>query len=378
MRMGRLSSIILATLIVGAALAYYFYQSTPLKLTKTPVYVSVSPVFQKDSDVEIEVIGTIQPYMTINVRTLVDGQLQYVGFKEGDLVEKDQILFKIDPRPFQIELQQAEATLARDEANLANAIKMLERGQSLKRDKHFSEQELEQLETNVVILKSTIELDKSAIAAAKLKLDYCFIKSPVTGYTGQLQFNIGNIIQAKDSRPLVIINQVIPIYASFSLPEQYLSYLKENNQKGLTELSLRHSRNDKNTPLIKGNISFINNTVDASSGTIQLKATIPNENKVLWPGQFVEVKILLYKIKQAKLIPTVAIQGGAEGFYVYVVNSNNVVEPRPIKVGPIINNYTVVLEGLHSNELVVTEGHLKLTKGSIVRFDRNAQSKEQP
>lgn len=354
--------------VLGLGLGLYFYASHDKKKEnkQQTVTVNASRVVQRDTLVEIEAIGTAHPFSTINIKSLVDGQLKSVGFTQGKLVTKDQVLFIIDPRPFEVQLQQVKATLTRDEAQLENAIKILERGKTLRTEKNMSQQEYDQLETNVAVLKGSVEVDKAAVANAQLQLDYCTIRSPVTGYAGNLRFDVGNIIQAKSETPLITINQVIPIYVNFAVPEQYLPYIKNNIINKLLDVSIFPKDTDKT---ITGTLSFIDNTVDVTTGTIQLKATVSNENYDLWPGEFVNIKLPLRNIKNALVIPSRAIQAGPNGFFAFTIDSQNKVVIRNITVGPIINDETIVLKGLQEGEIVITEGHLKLTQGSVVKYN---------
>lgn len=335
-----------------------------------PIKVKISSVIQRDSLVEIQAIGTAQPYATIKIKSLVDGELKSVGFTEGKLVTQNQVLFTIDPRPFEVQLMQAKANLARDESLLDNAIKILERGKSLLDKKNISQQELDQFKTNVEVLKGTIEVDKAAIASAELQLSYCTIRSPVTGYAGQLQFDVGNIINAKDETPLVVINQVVPINVNFSVPEQYVPYIKNNVQNKFLDVTII----PKESKPILAKLSFVDNKVDATTGTILLKASFENLNKELWPGEFVTIKLALEKIKNALLIPSRAIQAGPNGFYVFTVNADNRVQIRNITVGPILNDQTIILSGVNLGDKVVTEGHLRLSEGTLVNYEVEGES----
>lgn len=363
--------------IIVTGFIFFIYSETNSNATVPKIEpvssVNVSHVKVKDTLEEIKTIGTVQPFTTIHVKSLVDGQLKSVGFKEGDLVQANQVLFTIDPQPFNVQLQQAEAALSRDETQLSNAIHILSRAQTLKNDHLFAEQEFEQLVTNVDVLKATIESDKASIASAKLQLSYSSISSPVTGYAGNLLFNVGNIITAKDNNPLVIINQVMPIYVSFSVPEKDLPMIKHNIETGLTQVNVSFDGGDDNKT-ITGTISFVNNAVDTATGTIQLKATFPNTDKKLWPGQYVNISFPLRKLHQALIIPSAAIQTGPNGFYVFVVNNKNKVDVRNITPGPVVDNETVIMKGLHPEEIVVTEGQLNLVQGSKVQYDSAANN----
>ena len=336
--------------------------------------VKVIAASMKDTIEQLKTIGTVQPFATIHVKSLVDGQLQSVGFKEGELVQENQVLFTIDPQPFQVQLQQAQAALEKDETQLANALRILNRAQALKNDKLVAEQDFEQLATNVDVIKAAIEADKAAIASAKLQLSYSSISSPVTGYTGNLLFNVGNIIAAKDNNPLVVINQVMPIYVSFSVPEKNLADIKQNLNSGLDKINI-YTDNDNEHVLATGKITFINNTVDTTTGMIQLKATFPNIDKKLWPGQFVNISFPLRKISKAVLIPNNAIQTGPNGFYVFVVDNQKKVDIRTVIPGQVVSNETVIIKGLDSGEIVVTEGQLNLVKGTKVEYDLPANNR---
>lgn len=329
-----------------------------------PVSVSVSPVVQKDVTVMAEAVGTVQAYNTVNVTSLVDGQLMSVGFKEGDMVQPGQILFQIDPRPFQVQVAQAEANLAKDQASLNTAASALKRNTALLPQGFVAKQDYVTLQNNVAALTATVKADQATVDNAKLQLSYATIAAPIAGKTGSLLVKVGNIVKASNTNPLVIINQISPIYVAFTLPQEKLPYIQAEVAAGTVPVYVA----DKLQPdtLLQGNLGFIDNTVDATTGTIQMKATFPNKDLKLWPGQFVNVKIPQINLKKAMLVPTAAVQAGPNGNYVYVVNNNNTVSLRSVSPGAEIDELTVITQGLKLGETVVTAGQLRLIDGSQI------------
>lgn len=334
-----------------------------------PVSISISQVIQQDVTVMAEAVGTVQAYNTVNVTSLVDGQLLSVGFKEGDMVQPGQILFQIDPRPFQVQLAQAQAGLAKDQASLSTAESALRRNAALLPQGFVAKQDYDTLKNNAAALAATIKADQATVANAQLQLSHATITAPIQGKTGSLLVQVGNLVKASNTNPLVIINQISPIYVAFTLPQEKLPYIQNEMAAGAVPVYVE----EKIQPdgMLQGTLGFIDNTVDPTTGSIQMKATFPNKDLKLWPGQFVNVKIPQIQIKNALLVPTDAVQAGPNGNYVYVVNANNTVSLRPVTPGASIGENTVITQGLKLGETIVTAGQLRLIDGAQVKVIKN-------
>ena len=321
--------------------------------------VTVADVVQKTMPVEVHAVGTVQAYSTVSVKAQVEGTLAKVAFKEGQEVKKGDLLFQIDPRPFEAQLKQTEANLARDMALLDNARLQVTRYQDLVQKEYVSREQYEQFRATAASLEGTVLGDQANIETAKLQLDYCTIRSPIDGVTGSVLVHTGNLVKANDAdHPLLVINQIRPIYVEFFLPASNLSEIRKYH--GTKALDVEAGPPDGGLPA-RGLLTFLDNTVDAATGTIQLKAVFPNSDKTLWPGQFVNVTLTLTTQPDAIVVPTQAIQTGQKGQYVFVVKSDATVESRPVAVGNAIDDETVIEKGLGPGEQVVTDGQLRLT-----------------
>ena len=387
--------------------------------------VSVATVIQKDVPVQLRVIGRVEAYSAVSIRALVEGELWKVYFKEGQDVQKDNLLLSIDPRPFEAALRQAEANLERDqalvqqaganltrdlaqitqaEANLAknlaqakNAEEQAKRYVFLVEKGYVAKEQYEQVRTNSESLAATVQADRAAIEnaqaalradkaalenvravvrgsraaveTAQIQLGYCSIRAPISGRTGSLLVQQGNIIKASDV-PIVVINQISPIYVTFSLPEQNLPEIKKHMAAGDVKVEAVIPGDEK--PPEPGILTFIDNAVDTATGTIKLKGTFENQAKRLWPGQFVNVVLTLTIWPNAILVPSQAIQTGQEGLYVFVVKPDLTVESRPVAVDRSLDGLTVVTKGLQPGETVVTNGQLRLVTGGKVEIKKES------
>ena len=343
-------------------------ESIEKRIISTSVPVTVSIAAQKDIPVQIHTIGNVEAYSTVSVKTRVEGELSRVYFKEGQEVKKGDLLFMIDSRPFKALLRQFEANLARDTAQMKKAEADARRYGDLFKSGVVSKQEHDQYRTNFEALRETVRANEAAVVNAKLQLGYCHIRSPINGRIGKLEVNQGNIINDNDTI-LVTINQTKPIYVTFSLPEQELSEVRRYMvQKDLKVEAI--VPNDEMDPAV-GELTFINNEVNKSTGTILLKALFANEDESLWPRLFVNVVLTLTTQPGAVVIPSQAIQVGQEGQYVYVVKSDFTVESRPVVLGNRFNQETVIANGLQSGEKVVIDGQFRLAHGSKVEIKNN-------
>jgi multidrug efflux system membrane fusion protein len=360
---------------VLAAAAFFIFQANrgsradPQKGAPA-VPVTTASVLTKTVPVRVSAIGNVEPYTTVAVKARVDGQIVSVHFKEGDEVRQGSVLFEIDPRPFAATLKQAQANLLKDRALLDRANEQEKRYKDLLTKNFISADAYEQVRTNAETAKATVAADEAAIESAKLSLDYCTIRSPITGYAGRIQIQQGNLVKANDVNPLVTINQVVPVFASFSIPEQNIADVRKHQAQGDLRVQATFP-NSAHAP-VAGKLSFLDNTADTTTGTIRLKAEFANTDKALWPGQFVNVVLTLYEQKDAVVTPSAAVQNGPNGQYVFVVKPDMTVELRNIKVSRAEGDDTVVASGLAPGDQVVTAGQLRLAPGSRVSVAKAA------
>jgi multidrug efflux system membrane fusion protein len=328
-------------------------------------------------------VGNVEAYATVAVKSQVTGVLNQAHFKEGQNVKKGQLLFTIDPRPFETAVKQAEANLARDTAQLQNAREQARRYAELVKKNYVSREQYDQIRTNADALESVVEADKAALENARVQLSYCYIYSPIDGQVGTLLVNEGNLVRVNDAAPLVVINQVTPIYVTFSVPEQHLGDIKRHMAGGKLVVEARFG-SDEGRPE-SGVLSFVDNAVDRVTGTIKLKADFKNPARRLWPGQFINVALTLATRSDAIVIPSEAVQVGQEGQYVFVVKADKSVEVRPVVLSHTSEGDAIIAKGLAAGEQVVREGQFLLGPGSIVDIrdstkaaDGGEQKKDRP
>lgn len=326
------------------------------------IRVTVAPVEKTDFPVYLTGLGTVQGFNTVLVRTRVDGQIDKIAFKEGQLVNEGDLLVEVDPRPFQATLDQTKAKKVQDEANLANANLDLQR--TTKLGEFATRQLLDTQRSTVAQLTAQIAADDAAIANAQTQLDYTQVKSPITGVAGLRQVDVGNIVNAATQTGIVTIAQVEPIAVIFTAPEDQLPYINEG--QAIQPLKVVAITTDGKKPLAEGTLAVINNQVDTTSGTIRLKAVFDNKNHALWPGQSVSTRLLVKTLKDATVVPDDAIQHSTNGLYAYAVNADNKAELRKVKVSQSIDGRSVVDEGLNPGEQVITGGQFKVQPGSLV------------
>jgi multidrug efflux system membrane fusion protein len=331
---------------------------------KQAVPVSVATAMQKDVPVQLRAIGNVEPFSTVSVKSQVEGQLARVHFVEGQRVDKGALLFTIDPRPFEAALRQAQANVARDVAEARNAEVDARRRSQLLAQGFVSRDEYDQSHTKAASLAAAVKADQAAVENARLELQYCYIHSPIDGRVGQLLVHEGNVVKANDTL-LAVINQVRPVYVSFSVPEQDLPEVRQRAAQGTLPVQAFVPHHD-GTPIV-GDLSFINNTVDATTGTVLLKALFQNDDEALWPGQFVDVAVTLAVHHDAVLVPAEAIQVGQQGQYVFVVAADDSAQVRPVVPGDRTGSEIVVTQGLTAGERVVTEGQIRLAPGMMVQ-----------
>jgi membrane fusion protein, multidrug efflux system len=329
---------------------------------------------QRAVPVTVPAVGTVEAVSTVDLRSQVTGQLTAVHFTEGREVRQGDPLFSLDPRPFKAALLQAQAILARDTASLQNAQAQQARSDTLFQRGLLARDQYESQRAGTAALAATIDADKAAIETARLNVQYTEIASPITGRTGSLGVHVGDLIRANDTTPLVVVNQLSPIYVTFSVPGSFLADIRRYQaQKPLPVSAAAPRASGPDAAPARGVLSFIDNTVDPTTGTIRLKGTFPNAGHELWPGAFVQVTLGLTTQPDAIVVPVTAVQTSQDGSFVYVVKSDRTVEMRPIKVNRQSGDEVVIGEGLAAGEEVVTDGQLRLTPGARVS-DRGATS----
>jgi multidrug efflux system membrane fusion protein len=331
------------------------------------VPVTAAAAVRKAMPLEVSVIGAVEAYSTVAVRAQITGELTSVHFRQGDEVEAGQELFTLDRRPLEAALQQATANLERDTAQAANAKVIVERYEQLVERGIVAREQRDTARTTVAALEATLAADRAAVENAKVQLQYATIRAPISGRTGALMVTAGNLVRANDQDPLVTINQVTPIYVSFAFPEASLAELRRYMAQGSLRVDARpaHAENGEGSAAT-GRITFVDNAVDQTTGTIKIKATFPNQDRWLWPGQFVNVVVRLTTESEAIVVPTIAVQTGPDGFYVFVVKADQTVELRPVTVARVAGTETLIKDGVIAGDTVVTDGHLRLVPGSRV------------
>src|SRR4030067_1187498 len=339
---------------------------------KIAVPVTVESVIQKAVPVQIHAIGNVEAYSSVSIKSRVSGELTRVYFREGQDMNKGDMLFTIDSAPFKTALESAQANLAKDTALAKKAEEDVRRYTELYRDELVSRSQYEQIFSTAEALKATVEGDKAAVENARLQLNYCSISAPISGRTGSLLVNEGNLIKANDDKPMVVINKIQPVYVSFSVPENNLQEIKKYMASGKLNVEASVSKEDKRPE--KGVLTFVDNTVDTATGTIRLKAAFDNKGRALWPGQFVNVQITLATIHDTVVVPSQAVQTGQQGQFVFVIKADTA-ELRPVNAGITHEDMTVIEKGLAPGEQVVTDGQMLLMPGAKVEI-KNTEDKK--
>jgi multidrug efflux system membrane fusion protein len=335
-----------------------------------PIPVTVVQAAQETVPMRIQAIGNVEAYATVSLRARVDGQIVEAGFKEGQEVRRGQVLFRIDPRPYEAALRQAEANALRDTAARDQARSQERRYKELLEKNFVSKEAYAQIRTNAATAEATAQASQAALDNAKLNLEYCTVHAPIEGYAGKIQVQIGNLVRANDVTPLVVINQVHPIYVNFAVPEQRLTEVREHMKSGPLSVQVLAPGSDQ--PADSGTLIFVDNAVDPSTGTIRLRARFANRENTLWPGQFVNVRLRLFEQADAIVIPSQAVQTGPQGQYVYVVGEDMLAQVRRITVQRTEGDRSVIATGLAKGERVVTRGQLRLGPKTRVQIGKPA------
>src|SRR5688572_6563255 len=332
--------------------------------SQAAVPITVGSVIEKEMPLDVNVVGTVEAFSTVAVRAQVTGELKDVNFQQGDDVQAGQVLFTLDHRPLEAALNQAEANLARDTAQAANAKVIAQRMEDLVERGVGTREQRDTARTTAAALDAVVGANRAAVENAKVQLQYATIRAPIAGRTGALMVHAGNLVRANDQLPLVVINQVSPIYVSFGVPEALLPDLRR--YMAMRELDVEALPPNEEIAPATGRITFVDNQVDQTTGTIRIKATFPNSNRRLWPGQFVNVRVRLATDARAIVVPTAAVQAGPDGQYVYVVKGDQTVEMRPVEVARTAGQETILKQGVKPGEAVVTDGQLRLVPGSRI------------
>jgi membrane fusion protein, multidrug efflux system len=334
------------------------------------VPVVIAPATRKPMPVRIEAIGTVQPIATVAVKSRVDGEIAEVKISDGQAVKAGDVLFVLDTRAAEAQLRQAEATLAKDRAQLENAKRDVGRYKPLTEKEFVSRQQLDTAQTNAAALEATMLSDQAIIDTFKVQLTYYTIRSPLDGRVGTIALKTGNAVKAQDTISLVTINQIRPIYVSYAVPQRELPGIRAAAGAGTVPVQATVP-GDPGAPAT-GKIFFFDNQIDPTTGTISLKAIFDNADERLWPGEFVNVSSTLRVEAEAITVPSSAVQVGQNGSYVFVVKADNTVEMRPVTVNRTVGNESVIAKGLNADERVVTDGQLRLTNGSRVEIRTSA------
>ena len=339
-----------------------------------PLGVAVDTALTSRSDVPVylEGLGNVQAFYTAKITARVDGQLQRVGFVEGQLVKKGDLLAQIDPRPLQAALDQATGMQAKDAAQLDSAKRDLERYTTLAPQNLISQQVLDTQRALVAQLQAQLQVDRGLIDNARTQLEYASITAPFSGRTGIRLVDPGNIVHASDTTGIVVVTQIQPISVMFTLPEDVV--LQINQALGAGAVAVTALSRDDQTQLDNGTLTLVDNEIDPTTGTVRLKATFPNARNTLWPGQFVNVRVLMQSRHDVVTMPTAAVEHGPDGLFAYVVKADSTVEVRPIKTAEDSADVTVVTDGLQSGERVVTSNQYRLQPGAKVRAAAAAAS----
>jgi multidrug efflux system membrane fusion protein len=367
LRLGFVLAVVLAVVCVfftGCTSADSKQQQKAQAAAPRVVSVAVAKVQQQDVPVYLTGLGSVTAFNTANIKSRIDGQIVAVNFKEGQNVKQGELLIVVDPRPYEVQLSQAQAQLFRDQALLRDAKLNLERYTSLIPSGSIAQQQVDTQKSLVDQLEGTVRTDQAQIDNAKLQIAYCHITAPFAGRIGLRQVDKGNIVHASDTNPMLVLTQLQPIAVIFTLPEDQLQSVSQHMRNSTLQVDA-YSRDDQ-TKLATGKLQTIDNQIDQTTGTAKLKAIFDNIDNQLWPNQFVNANLLLETRKNSTVLPTAAILRGPQGTYVYAVKPDKTVEARTIAISLTQGNITTITSGLNPGEMVVTDGQDKLQTGSKI------------
>ncbi len=358
--------LLLTLIVLVAASACSRGSTTSATAAAAPpaVVVITAPVVEKSMAVETRAVGNVEPSSTVAVRSQVTGELLSVDFTEGQEVAAGQVLFRIDPRQFEVALQQAEAALARSRAQADGITVQAERARQLLEQNLLSRSEFDRVSTELAVYRAAIAADEAQVENARLQLQYTTIAAPVAGRTGALLVHRGSLVRPNDTTPLVVINRVAPALVSFAVPARLLPELRRDQSRGSLRVLAVPSGSAE--AALTGTLDFVDNAVDPATDTIRLKASFANADRRLWPGAFVDVTLQLSVDPKAVVVPTASVQSNQQGQYVYVVKADETVEMRTVELAWTAGDDVVVRAGLSPGETVVTDGQLRLTPGARV------------
>jgi multidrug efflux system membrane fusion protein len=365
---------LLLVLVAGTASYFVWRNVKPadVKRAGPPVVpVSIANAVRKDVPIYLTGLGTVQATFTIGIHSQVDGKLQEVFFKEGQHVKKDEVLAKIDPRLFQAALDQAKAKKAQDDASLVSLQKDLERFRTLGSKGFETQQNLDQQQAKVDSMKATIQADDAQIETAQTQLDYTDIKAPSDGRMGMRMVDPGNIVRASDAGMMATLVQAQPALGTFTLPAQTLDQVREAIKRGAVE-AVAYDRDNRNV-LSVGTLQNIDNQIDQATASYKLKASFPNTDEKLWPGEFINVRVQVEVRPQAVVVPNAAVQRGPKGQFVWALTDKNIAVSKPIQTGPMTGDITIVESGVNPGDRVVTGGQYKLRPNAPVSISDKSQ-----
>ena len=367
------AAIVLLVTLALVALTGCNKQNAQAAPVRPPAPVVVSTVEQRDVPVQITAIGNVEAYQTVQVRSMVTGQIEKIGFKEGDDVRRGQLLYQLDKRTFQATLEQAVGNLKRDEAQAANAKVEAARYTDLEKQGVISREQAELQRTADNTSVAAVAADQAAVQAAKVQLQYTDIYSPIDARAGALMINLGNLVKANDTPYLVQLNQIMPIFVTFTIPEAKLAEVRQFMARGLKVLA--YPKGQSGSPA-EGVLTFIDNGVDPTTGTVKLKATFQNRDKRLWPGEYVDVVLNLSTVKNAITVPTKAVQAGQQGDFVFVVEKDGTAIPHDVKSVGTYQNLPLVKSGLNAGDTVIVDGQLRVAPKAKVTVQSSLKPSE--
>jgi len=329
-----------------------------------PVPVEIAEVTTKDVPFDLRAIGNVESIATVEIKAQVGGQLVDVNIREGQEVKKGELLFTIQPKLYSVQLAQAEANLARDRVTAENARRDLQRNTQLRTKGAISQEQLDQLRTTAEAADAAVKADEALVEVARVRLGYATIEAPIDGKTGALRVQAGNVIKENADTPMLTINQLAPIYVSFAVPEEHLAEIRRRQADRQLDVTAVDPRT--NQPLARGELTFIDNAVDATTGTILLKATFPNDDRALWPGAFVDLFLHLRTDRGVHVVPSPAVTVGQQGTQIFVVKPDNSAELRNVTVARVAGAESIIEKGVVPGEKVVVSGQSRLVPGAKV------------